>query len=61
MTKLSTAINSKLSSIMIEKLERQRICTLIEFIDEDSEKLVKFTGLLLKVYIYIYINLFTEK
>ena len=43
---------------MIEKLERQRICTLIEFIDEDSEKLVKFTGLLLKVYIYIYIYIY---
>lgn len=60
MTKLSTAVNSKLSSIVIEQLQHKHICTLIQFIDEDSEKLASFTGLSLKVYIhtpYIYIGL----
>ncbi|KOX76598.1 DNA repair protein RAD51 like protein 4 [Melipona quadrifasciata] len=40
MTKLSTAINSKLSSTMVEKLKRQKICTVVQFIDEDSENLI---------------------
>lgn len=62
MTKLSTAVNSKLSSIVIEQLQHKHICTLIQFIDEDSEKLASFTGFSLKVYIhtpyiYIYIGL----
>lgn len=53
MTELSTAVNSKLSNIVIEQLQHKHICTVIQFIDEDSEKLASFTGLSLKVYIYI--------
>ncbi|KAK1134162.1 hypothetical protein K0M31_011943 [Melipona bicolor] len=60
MTKLSTAINSKLSSTMIEKLERQKICTVVQFIDEDSENLIKFTGLLLKDILEIKQNIFKQ-
>ncbi|KAF3424689.1 hypothetical protein E2986_04795 [Frieseomelitta varia] len=60
MTKLSTTINSKLSSTMIEKLERQQICTVIQFIDEDSENLIKFTGLLLKDILEIKQNIFEK-
>lgn len=50
MTKLSAAINSKLSSSVIEQLERQHICTIIQFVDEDPERLAHFTGLSFKVY-----------
>lgn len=53
MTKLSTTVNSKLSSNVIEQLQHKHICTVIQFIDEDSEKLASFTGLSLKVYIHI--------
>lgn len=60
MTKLSTAINSKLSSTIIEKLERQKICTVVQFIDEDSENLIKFTGLLLKDILEIKQNIFKQ-
>ncbi|XP_003698614.1 DNA repair protein RAD51 homolog 4 [Apis florea] len=57
MTKLSTAVNSKLSSIVIEQLQHKHICTLIQFIDEDSEKLASFTGLSLKDIIEIKRNI----
>lgn len=57
MTKLSAAINSKLSSTVIEQLERQHICTIIQFIDEDPDRLVHFTGLSFKDIIEIKQNI----
>ncbi|OAD60786.1 DNA repair protein RAD51 like protein 4 [Eufriesea mexicana] len=48
MTTLSTVVDSKFSSIMIEQLQRKHISTVIQFIDEDNEKLATFTGLSLK-------------
>ncbi|KAG6800203.1 DNA repair protein RAD51 4 [Apis mellifera caucasica] len=57
MTELSTAVNSKLSNIVIEQLQHKHICTVIQFIDEDSEKLASFTGLSLKDIIEIKRNI----
>ncbi|XP_031840938.1 rad51 recombinase D isoform X2 [Nomia melanderi] len=48
MTKLNSNVDSKLSDVVIQQLERRNITTVIEFIDEDLDKLVTFTGLLLK-------------
>lgn len=49
MTKLNSNVDPKLSDVVIQQLERRNITTVIEFIDEDLDKLVTFTGLLLKV------------
>ncbi|XP_076674466.1 rad51 recombinase D isoform X1 [Andrena cerasifolii] len=48
MTKLSSDVDPKLSDFVIQQLQRKRVCTVIEFIEEDSEKLVTCTGLSLK-------------
>lgn len=49
MTKLSSDVDPKLSDVVIQQLQRKRVCTVIEFIEEDSEKLATCTGLSLKV------------
>lgn len=49
MTELSSNVDSKLSSSVIEQLQRKHICNVIQFIDEDTEKLVTCTGFPLKV------------
>ncbi|XP_034182187.1 rad51 recombinase D [Osmia lignaria lignaria] len=48
MTELSSNVDSKLSSSVIQQLQRKHICTVMQFIDEDSEKLVTCTGFPLK-------------
>ncbi|XP_076232634.1 rad51 recombinase D [Calliopsis andreniformis] len=48
MTKLNSDIDPKLSDAVVQKLEQKHIRTVIQFIDEDSAKLVTFTELSLK-------------
>ncbi|XP_053987893.1 DNA repair protein RAD51 homolog 4 [Hylaeus volcanicus] len=48
MTELSSDIHPKLSITVIEQLQRKHICTVSQFIDENSEKLATFSGLSLK-------------
>ncbi|CAL7947755.1 unnamed protein product [Xylocopa violacea] len=60
MTKLSSDVDPKLSNVMVEQLQRQHISTLIQFIDEDAEKLATFTGLSLKDILQIKQNIFKK-
>ncbi|XP_076654088.1 rad51 recombinase D [Halictus rubicundus] len=53
MTKLSSDIDLKLSDTVVQQLERRNIRTVLEFADEDSDKLATFTGLLLKDILHI--------
>nr|XP_003699875.1 PREDICTED: DNA repair protein RAD51 homolog 4 [Megachile rotundata] len=48
MTELSSNVDSKLSTSIIQQLQSKRICTVIQFISKDNEKLVTCTGLPLK-------------
>ncbi|CAK9821895.1 DNA repair protein RAD51 homolog 4 [Anthophora retusa] len=57
MTKLSSDVDTRLSNIVVEQLQRKHICTLIQFIDEDSERLATFTGLSLKYILEIKQNI----
>ncbi|XP_017884628.1 DNA repair protein RAD51 homolog 4 [Ceratina calcarata] len=60
MTKLSPHVDSKLSNDVIVKLQDKHISTIIQFINEDSEKLARFTGLSIKDIYEIKTNIYIK-
>lgn len=60
MTELNSDIDPKLSNTVIQQLQRKHICSVSQFIDENSEKLATFSGLSLKDILDIKRNIFKK-
>lgn len=60
MTKLSPDVDSKLSNVVIAKLQDKHISTVIQFINENPERLASTAGLLIKDILEIKRNIFMK-